>query len=127
MKLSVRNALRLLAVLSLMGGGMQMAQAADVSCWASTTYQTPQTVMPTISISGTYSGNDLQVGATIYRNTIKNASLVGVHCEDAFSLDGYMAVNSTPSGGGVSMETDGGRRYVYPTNVPGVGVAIWSG
>lgn len=127
MKLSVRNALRLLAVLSLLGGGMQMAQAADVSCWASTTYQTPQTVMPTISISGTYAGNDLQVGATIYRNTIKNSSLVGVHCEDAFSLDGYMTVNSTPSGGGVSMETDGGRRYVYPTNVPGVGVAIWSG
>ncbi|MGR7526693.1 hypothetical protein [Klebsiella aerogenes] len=74
MKLSVRNALRLLAVLSLLGGGKQIAQAADVSCWASTTYQTPQTVMPTISISGTYAGNDLQVGATIYRNTIKNSS-----------------------------------------------------
>ncbi|MGR7122225.1 fimbrial protein [Klebsiella aerogenes] len=122
MKFFVTNAVGLLAVLSLLGGGMQAARAADINCKAGP--GTPIAIVPNMSISGTYSGNDMQVGTTIYRNTF-HISLVNVTCDDYFSLDSYMTANSTPSGGGSYMDTDNGRKYVYPTNVPGVGVALW--
>lgn len=122
MKFLVKNAVGLLAVLSLLGGGMQAARAADINCKAGP--GTPIAIVPNMSISGTYSGNDMQVGTTIYRNTF-HISRVNVTCDDYFSLDSYMTANSTPSGGGSYMDTDDGRRYVYPTNVPGVGVALW--
>ena len=127
MTFSVKKALGLLAVLSMLGGGIQIARAADVNCKASTVYPTPQTVVPHISISDTYSGSDMPVGTTIYRNNVLNSPRSGVHCDAAFSLDSYVYVSSTPSGGGASMSTDNGTRYVYPTNVPGVGVALWHG
>lgn len=128
MKFLVKNAVGLLAVLSLLGSGMQMARAADINCKASTLYPTPQTLIPNISISNTYAGGDLSLGTTIYRNTVNMTEKVGVSCDAApYSLDSYFYVTSTPSGGGAYMDTDGGRRYVYPTNVPGVGVALWWG
>ncbi|MGR7254654.1 fimbrial protein [Klebsiella aerogenes] len=98
---------------------------AVVNCKASTTYP-PQTIVPGIAVSASYAGNDLPVGSIIQRQGITYSVPIGIYCDAAFDVPVAARITSTPSGAPITMTTDRGTGPVYPTNVPGVGVAVYT-
>lgn len=73
-----------------------------------------------------YVGNELPVGSTIYRTTISASNVLGVDCNGAFSLPMTLSVSNAPVGPPVNISgTNYGSGPVYPTNVSGVGIAVW--
>lgn len=96
---------------------------AVISCSPSAT-QPPQN--NTVSLSGSfYAGNDLPVGSVIYRTTVNSASVTGIHCDSAFSVPRFYSVSTEPSGQSFSFSNSPYNGEIYPTNVPGIGVALW--
>lgn len=81
-----------------------------------------------VSLGGTfYAGEDLPIGTTLYRTTVINQNSFdgGIECDGSFSLDQYLGVANEPSGPAFSLSGTGLVGKVYPTNVAGVGVALW--
>lgn len=98
---------------------------AVVNCKASTVYP-PQTIVPGIAVSASYAGNDLPVGSVIQRQGLTYSVPIGIYCDAAFDVPVAVRIISSPSGAPITMTTDRGTGPVYPTNVPGVGVAVYT-
>jgi type 1 fimbria pilin len=105
-------------------GVSQEVQAA-VTCKPSTTYP-PMTINTNISISGSTAGEDIPVGQTLYRLGVGYSHMLGISCDGAFDIPITTRMINAPSGAPKTMTTDRGTGYVYPTNVPGVGVAMYT-
>ena len=72
-------------------------------------------------------GEDLPVGSEIYRAHMAKSAQVGVSCDaDTYSLTNYLGVSYEPLGPATTMSTPYGVGSVYPTNLPSVGVMLWS-
>jgi len=114
--------------LILISGLLGYAQSAQAQVACSFPANNPgQTHVQTINIPASYAGNDLPVGSTIYRSSASLSQAVGVQCNGPFNLQSILSVISEPSGAPTTMTTAYGTGPVYPTNVPGVGVVVWSG
>jgi major type 1 subunit fimbrin (pilin) len=76
--------------------------------------------------AASYVGNELPVGSTIYRTTVNASHFMSITCNGPYSLPLNLSVINTPSGPSFPFT---GMNYsngpVFPTNVSGVGVAIW--
>ena len=105
--------------------GFSQSAFAVVTCKASTVYP-KQTIVPGIAVSASYAGNDLPVGGIIQRQGITYSTPIGIYCNAAFKVPVAARITNSPSGAPVTMTTDRGTGPVYPTNVPGVGVAIYT-
>ena len=79
-----------------------------------------------VSLNGSfYAGNDLPIGSVIYRTTVKTTGTPGIICGAPFKVPRYLTTVTEPSGNSFSIN---GAPYVgeiYPTNVSGIGVALW--
>ena len=87
-------------------------------------------VNETVTLTGTfYAGNEIPVGTVIYRNNVlmNNGSVVGINCNASATVPHKFSVSSQPSGGPFSQSGTPYNGQIYPTNVPGVGVALWYG
>jgi type 1 fimbria pilin len=109
-------------------GVNHMAQAA-VACSPGEGPYAAQSLTVNISLANSYAGNDLPVGSTIYRNSMKVSGYPGVSCDGPAKLSNYWTVSNEPAGAAKSMNGlsyGSGSGPVYPTNVPGVGVLVFS-
>ncbi|SNY80353.1 fimbrial protein [Enterobacter sp. CC120223-11] len=92
---------------------------ADVACQRHDPLITQAVnISPTVS----YAGNDMPTGSTIYRLKMQVSTNPGVYCDGPFDLTSYWGVANEPLGAPTII----GGKPVYPTNVPGVGVVLWS-
>lgn len=116
-----RIPLLLILLCGLLG---QVQSVWAVACSTSAFYP-PQNMTVTINVSA-YAGNDMPIGSTIYRNQNNVSGTLGVHCDGAFSLPAYLSVSNAPSGPSFNFSGMAyGSGQIYPTNVSGVGVAVW--
>lgn len=99
------------------------------SAWAVITCKVSPNQQPEISsvaLAGSfYAGNDLPIGSVIYRTTIKTSGMPGITCDAAFTVNRYFSVATEPSGSPFSLSGSPYTGEIYPTNVPGIGVALW--
>lgn len=80
----------------------------------------------TVTIAGNFSvGADVPVGNTLYRSNIVQAAFTGIQCDAPFNVTNYYSVSSQPSGPAFPLSMADLTGPVYPTNVPGIGVAVW--
>lgn len=113
---------RLLTAGMLMAGGLFMSSAAQAEVACSTTMNP----VDTVTLNGTfYVGNDLPNGSVLYRATAHTGQSSGVTCDGAFSLAGQFSANTEPSGAPFSLAGAPYNGQIYPTNVKGIGVALW--
>lgn len=113
--------LQALLLLGLVCGSMQTARA-DVNCAPVGTY--PHNT--TVPLSGVfYAGNDLPMWSIIYAVGVSNASgdAITLYCDAPYNVSAQYRATSEPSGAPV-MSPQG--YPVFPTNVPGVGVAVYA-
>ncbi|SNY80313.1 fimbrial protein [Enterobacter sp. CC120223-11] len=108
-------------LLGLTEASQQAFAAVTCSALASTAIKTDN-----ISPSASYTGNDLPVGSTIYRLKMHLNQSYGINCDGPYNLKSYLGVTTEPLGSPTIMNTSQGSGPVYPTNVPGVGVFVWS-
>lgn len=82
----------------------------------------------TVVLSGSYYvGEDLPVGSVIYRTSIQsNGAVAAIECDAAFSVPKYHGVETEPSGPSFPSPSSEYIGNIYPTNVPGIGVALWT-
>ena len=72
-------------------------------------------------------GEDLPIGAEIYRAHMAKSAQVMVTCDaEVYSLTHYLTISNEPLGPPTTMSTPYGVGPVYPTNLPSVGVIIWA-
>ena len=72
-------------------------------------------------------GEDLPIGAEIYRAHMAKSAQVGVSCDaSTYSLTNYLGISNEPLGSPTTMSTPYGVGPVYPTNLPSVGVMFWT-
>ncbi|UWM63215.1 fimbrial protein [Enterobacter sp. CP102] len=96
--------------------------AAVINCKAGGTAAETSLVV----LSGSfYAGNDLPVGSVIYRSTVKTIGTPNITCDAAFTVNRYFSVSTEPSGQPFSMSGSPYTGDIYPTNIPGIGVALW--
>ncbi|MFK3659280.1 fimbrial protein [Scandinavium sp. NPDC088450] len=105
--------------------GNAMSAMADTTCKNSAIYPA-QTLVPSMNVPAVYTGNDLPVGSTLYRAKMTLSTNVGVSCDAAYTLSSILSVSQEMAGTPVTMSTVYGSGPVYPTNVPGIGVAVWA-
>ena len=113
-----------ISVLALLGSMFICFDAmAVINCSPSLAYPA-QT--QTVTLSGVfYAGNDLPVGSVIYRSTIKGPGHTGIQCDSAFSVPRYFSVSTEPSGQSFAFGNSPYTGEIYPTNTPGIGIALW--
>ncbi|NBC97808.1 fimbrial protein [Atlantibacter hermannii] len=97
-------------------------RAYAINCSAAN--QTPEVFTVTIP-SNLSVGADIPVGSTMYRAAIIQATSTGITCDAPFNVTNYYSVSSQPSGPAFFIPMADLTGPVYPTNVPGVGVAVW--
>ncbi|HAV1788597.1 TPA: hypothetical protein JG904_002622 [Enterobacter hormaechei subsp. xiangfangensis] len=111
-----------LLVLSLLLAGLSSAAQAVTNCkllWSPVT--------DTVPLSGHfYVGNDLPVGSVIYRTSVKKSGTTGITCDGDYNIAAEFRVTNEPSGAPFTQSGIPYTGQIYPTNVPGIGVAIWS-
>ncbi|NTX77443.1 type 1 fimbrial protein [Serratia proteamaculans] len=118
------------AMLLLIISGLLHTQSAlaAINCQPSTVYPAINATSA-INIPASYAGNDIPVGSTIYRNQVTSNGVAGVNCDAPFSVTFYYGIATEPLGPPTSMTGlvgfQNGSGLVYPTNVPGVGIAFW--
>ncbi|MHA1092219.1 fimbrial protein [Enterobacter kobei] len=99
------------------------------SAWAVITCKSAQTFPPetsSVALAGSfYAGNDLPIGAVIYRTTVRTTGTPGITCDAPFTVNRYLSVATEPSGSAFSLSGSPYTGEIYPTNVPGIGVALW--
>lgn len=98
---------------------------ADIACRPSSTF--PSTEHTFILNGSYYAGNDLPVGSVIYMSSVQGSQSVGINCDAPFSVDAQYKILNEPSGGAFTQSGFPWSGQIYPTNVPGVGVAIFGG
>ncbi|MFK3663534.1 fimbrial protein [Scandinavium sp. NPDC088450] len=104
----------------LLLAGMSSAQAV-VNC------KMADSTSNTVPLSGHfYVGNDMPVGSVIYRTTITKTRQAGIDCDAPFSVDAEFRVVNERSGAPFSQSGIPYSGQIYPTNVPGIGVALWN-
>ncbi|QIP56117.1 fimbrial protein [Hafnia alvei] len=83
----------------------------------------------TVALSNSiYAGNDLDIGTVLYRTTIHPNASLGLNCvTDAAgaSIPVYYKVSVEPSGGAFIQSGVPYNGQIYPTNIAGIGVALW--
>lgn len=103
------------------------AALAVVTCQASDgsgTLSSPET--SNVAVAGSfYAGNDMPVGSVLYRTTVRTAGAPGIVCDDAFTVPRYYSVSIEPAGPSFSQPGSPFSGDIYPTNVPGIGIALW--
>ncbi|MFP2826040.1 fimbrial protein [Citrobacter braakii] len=72
-----------------------------------------------------YAGNDLPIGSVLYRTTVKTTGTPGIICGAAFTVPRYLTAATEPSGSSFSISGSPYTGEIYPTNVSGIGVALW--
>jgi type 1 fimbria pilin len=116
---------RLLAGGILMSAGLLLSTTARAEVHCSATDENPPEIQ-NVTLNGTfYVGNDLPNGSVLYRTTAHNAKGATVQCDDAFSLGAVFGIGSEPSGAPFSQAGAPYNGQIYPTNVKGIGVAVW--
>lgn len=87
-------------------------------------------VTNTITMSGSfYAGNDIPIGTILYQANMNISANMSISCDGpAQDIPLLNRVQSAPSGAAQSQPVPGlnGDAWVYPTNIPGVGVAFWA-
>lgn len=97
--------------------------AAVVNCKASTSYPA---LNNTVALAGTfYAGSELPVGSVIYRTTVSSPRVSGIYCDAAFTVPRYYSVATEPVGKSFGFGNSPYNGEIYPTNVEGIGVAVW--
>lgn len=97
--------------------------AAVVNCMASTIHPA---LNNTIALAGTfYAGSELPVGSVIYRTTVRSPGAAGIYCNAAFTVPRYYSVSTEPIGTSFGFGSSPYNGEIYPTNVAGIGVAVW--
>ncbi|MEB5742664.1 hypothetical protein MXF09_23510 [Klebsiella aerogenes] len=109
------------AVLMLLTG-ISVARA-DIHCGPSLV-EFPSTEQTTILSGSFYAGNDLPVGSVIYMSVLQASKAAGISCDAPFSVDAQMQVVNEPSGSPFTQSGIPWSGQIYPTNVPGIGVAL---
>ncbi|MDH1612392.1 fimbrial protein [Klebsiella aerogenes] len=110
-----------LLFLVLLLSGISSAQA--VNCKVGEGESAPKSF--TVPLAGHfYAGNDLPVGSVIYETLVTMSGRVGVYCDAAFNVDGEFRVTNEPAGAPFTQAGTSFTGQIYPTNVPGVGVAL---
>lgn len=96
---------------------------ADINCQASSTH--PKVVY-SIPLSGSYyAGNEIPVGQVVYRTGMVVTDMIGVECDAPFDVPKQYVITNEPSGASFSLSAyTAASGQIYPTNVPGIGVAI---
>lgn len=102
-----------------------MNTALAVNCTTSDSFPP---ISDTVPLSGHfYVGNDLPVGSVIYRTTVvQTVAGSGVYCDGPFRVDAEYRVTNEPSGAPFTQSGTPYSGQIYPTNVPGIGVAVWN-
>lgn len=121
-KIIVRGLQGLLIPVLLLTG---MNAALAVNCSTSELYPP---VSNTVPLTGHfYVGNDLPVGSVIYRTTVRQAARgAGIKCDGPYDVNAEYRVTNEPSGAPFTQSGTPYSGQIYPTNVPGVGVAVWN-
>lgn len=99
---------------------------ADVSCGYHHDYPYHDVTVPV----GTriYAGNEIPVGTILYKiETTGSQGRIGLQCQthDAWEANVYYKVTEEPSGSSFNFSGNPFNGEVYPTNISGVGVAIY--
>lgn len=95
---------------------------AVINCKPSTVYPA---ITNTVALAGSfYAGSELPVGSVIYRTTV-NSQTTGIYCDAAFTIPRYFSVSTEPVGQPFSLGSSPYKGEIYPTNVSGIGVAVW--
>lgn len=101
------------------------AVMAAVTCQNSAS--APALVMNvSVNVSDAYAGADIPVGSLLYRMHIAKTDQVGIYCDGNFTLQNYLSTGVSSYGSPTLMSTPYGTGYAFPTNVPGVGVVLWT-
>lgn len=124
---SLRGHLRhkLLVLLGLTALTLSSSAFAAVDCAISDSSPV-MALQSTISVTDSYAGNDLPVGSEIYRAHIAKTAQQTIYCNGNFTLPNYLTISNQPMGAPKNMSTPYGTGPVYPTNVAGVGVVLWT-
>lgn len=110
---------------ALLAGGLLLSCAAqaEVNCFKSS--DNPPSIQ-NVTLNGTfYVGNELPNGSVLYRTTEHNDKGASIQCDAGFSVGGVFGANNEPSGAPFSQAGIPYSGQIYPTNVKGIGVALW--
>lgn len=108
--------------------GFSNPALAVISCSLSSQFNTStQPVRHTVTLAGSfYAGEDLPVGSIIYRVQTSRIKATYAECDTVpYRLGIALEVESEPSGPPFSLPGSPYSGDIYPTNVPGIGVAIF--
>lgn len=96
-----------------------------VNCESSSSYPAANN---TVALAGSfYAGSELPVGSVIYRTTVNSPGTTGIYCNAPFTVPRYFSVATEPVGQSFSFGNSPYKGEIYPTNVPGISVALWYG